>query len=100
MPTRGIRQGDPLSPYLFILCVEGLSSLITHSINEGSLKGLVMCLGAPVIHHLLFADDSFLFDEATEIECRKFQHILSTYKRASGQKINLQKSSVVFSKNV
>lgn len=100
VPTRGIRQGDPLSPYLFILCAEGLSSLITHSVHHGSLKGLVMCPGAPVLHHLLFADDSFLFGEATESECLKFRQILNTYERASGQKINLQKSSVVFSKNV
>lgn len=100
VPSRGLRQGDPLSPYLFIFCAEGLSSLITHSITHGSLKGLVMCPGAPVIHHLLFADDSFLFGEATEGECLQFRQVLNIYERASGQKINLEKSSVVFSKNV
>lgn len=99
VPTRGIRQGDPLSPYLFILCAEGLSSLITQSVNCGLLKSLVMCPSAPVIHHLLFADDSFLFGKATERECLKIRHILNIYEKASGQKINLQKSSVVFSKN-
>lgn len=51
VPTRGIRQGDPLSPYLFILCAEGLSSLITQSIHAGMLKGLSVCPGAPVVHH-------------------------------------------------
>jgi hypothetical protein len=52
-----------------------------------------MCPGAPVVHHLLFADDSFLFGEATERECLRIRHILNIYERASGQKINLQKSS-------
>jgi hypothetical protein len=64
---QGVFVKEILSPYLFILYAEGLSSLITHSINEGSLKGLVMCPGAPVIHHLLFADDSFIYGEATRL---------------------------------
>lgn len=100
VPSRGIRQGDPLSPYLFILCVEGLSAMITRSTSEGLINGITVCPGAPVIHHLLFADDSFLFGEASEHECISFRTILNVYERASGQKINLQKSSVVFSKNV
>ncbi|XP_024200296.1 uncharacterized protein LOC112203585 [Rosa chinensis] len=69
LPTRGIRQGDPLSPYLFILCAEGLSALITQSVNQGLLKGLKMCPQAPTLHHLFFADDSILFGAATAIEC-------------------------------
>ncbi|KAL6198569.1 hypothetical protein ACLB2K_028358 [Fragaria x ananassa] len=55
---------------------------------------------APVIHHLLFADDSFLFGQATLQECQAVKNILGIYARASGQMINLQKSSVVFSGNV
>ncbi|XP_024178720.1 uncharacterized protein LOC112184715 [Rosa chinensis] len=100
VPTRGIRQGDPLSPYLFILCAEGLSSLISSSIQNGTIKGLLMSPTAPVLHHLLFADDSFLFGEASVRECQAFKNLLSIYARASGQMINLQKSSVVFSGNV
>ncbi|XP_024196657.1 uncharacterized protein LOC112199901 [Rosa chinensis] len=100
LPTRGIRQGDPLSPYLFILCAEGLSALISSSVQHGYIAGLVMSPSAPVIHHLLFADDCFLFGEASVRECQAFNNILSTYAQASGQKINLQKSSVVFSGNV
>ncbi|XP_062014092.1 uncharacterized protein LOC133730534 [Rosa rugosa] len=99
-PSRGIRQGDPLSPYLFILCVEGLSSLISHAVSQGTLKGLKMSPQAPTIHHLLFADDSFLFGEASVVECSTFKSILNVYERASGQRINLEKSSVVFSRNV
>ncbi|XP_024178126.1 uncharacterized protein LOC112184065 [Rosa chinensis] len=96
-PTRGIRQGDPLSPYLFILCAEGLSSLISKSVEQGFPKGLKMSPSAPIIYHLLFADDNFLFGEATEADCTR---VLDIYARASGQQINLQKSSVMFSFNV
>ncbi|XP_062020933.1 uncharacterized protein LOC133737384 [Rosa rugosa] len=99
-PTRGIRQGDPLSPYLFILCAEGFSSFITASVSQGILKGLLMNPSAPVIHHLLFSDDSLMFGEASEHECLSVKAILDIYGRASGQQINLQKSSVVFSSNV
>lgn len=96
-PTRGIRQGDPLSPYLFILGAEGLSSLFSRAVDQGVLKG---CPSAPKVHHLFFADDNFLFGEATEVECNNFQALLKIYELASGQRINLQKSSVVFSRNV
>ncbi|XP_024190432.1 uncharacterized protein LOC112194424 [Rosa chinensis] len=99
-PTRGIRQGDPLSPYLFILCAEGLSALISQAVQYGTIKGLKMCPQAPVLHHLFFADDSLLFGAATMSECTTVKFILSTYEKASGQKVNFTKSSVVFSNNL
>ena len=55
IPTRGIRQGDPLSPYLFLLCAEGLSALIKSSVESGSLEGLAVCCGGPQLSHLFFA---------------------------------------------
>lgn len=60
-PERGLRQGDPLSPYLFIIYAEGLSSLIKDTEKHGYLHGIKICRGAPVVSHLLFANDSFLF---------------------------------------
>lgn len=58
-PKRGPRQGDPLSPYLFLLCAEVFSSLLDEKINQNMLQGVRVCEGAPVISHLLFVDDSF-----------------------------------------
>ena len=60
-PTRGIRQGDPLSPYLFLLYAEGLSPLIQKAADTNRLKGIYSCRGGVCISHLLFADDSLLF---------------------------------------
>ena len=57
-PTRGIRQGDPLSPYLFLLCSEGLHRLIQAVANNGDIKGVSICRNGPKLTHLLFADDS------------------------------------------
>ena len=60
-PSRGIRQGDPLSPYIFLLCVEGLLAHLQKANNSGSLKGIQSSRGGPWISHLFFADDSLLF---------------------------------------
>ncbi|KAL6225497.1 hypothetical protein ACLB2K_004347 [Fragaria x ananassa] len=99
-PKRGIRQGDPLSPYLFILCGEGLSSLIQQFVRNQWITGMQIAPTAPTLHHLLFADDSLFFGKATEEECQQYQNILYTYEIASGQRVNLQKSCVTFSRHM
>ena len=63
-PSRGLRQGDPLSPFLFLFVADALSALISKSMREEGLQGVNICRGAPVISHLLFADDSLLFFHA------------------------------------
>ena len=60
-PTRGIRQGDPLSPFLFLLCTEGLNSNISKVENDGTIRGFSLGRRSPRLTHLLFADDSELF---------------------------------------
>ncbi|CAJ2659660.1 unnamed protein product [Trifolium pratense] len=99
-PGRGLRQGDPLSPYLFIMVTEGLTSLIKKAVASGDLHGVKICSGAPMVSHLLFADDCFIFCRSNLSETRKIMEILKIYEDASGQEINLSKSEVFFSRNI
>ncbi|XP_062005779.1 uncharacterized protein LOC133722953 [Rosa rugosa] len=100
VPSRGLPQGDPLSPYLFLLCTEVFSALLERKASVGALSGIKVCKGAPAIHHLLFADDSLLFGKASSAECYHIKEVLLDYELASGQQINFTKSSIVFSKKV
>lgn len=61
VPTRGLCQGDPLSPYLFLLCAKSLSVLIKNVMGMGNMEGIFICRGGPSISHLFFADDSIIF---------------------------------------
>ena len=64
-PSRGIRQGDPLSPYLFLLSAKGFTTLLDQAKSEGRIKGVSICRGAPKVTKLMFVDDSLLFCKAT-----------------------------------
>ena len=96
-PSRGIRQEDPLSPCLFLLYAKGFSALIHEATMNQQINGISICRGCPLITHLFFADNSLLFCKAKEQECHALVTILNRYKEASGQKINIDKSSVFFS---
>ena len=65
IPTRGIRQGDPLSSFLCLFCAEGLSALIRKTMERGQLNGVAACQRGPKISHIFFADDSIIFCRAT-----------------------------------
>lgn len=67
--TRAIRQGDPLSPFLFLLCTEGLHSLLSKAVMDGSIKGFSLC-------------------RLNRHDCKKVLDILATYESVSGQQIN------------
>jgi hypothetical protein len=99
-PSRGLRQGDPLPPYLFIICAEGLSALIRQAEARGDIHSVKICQNAPIVSHLLFADDCFLFFRANIAEAEVMKNILATYEAASGQSINFQKSEFFCSRNV
>ena len=68
-PSRGLCQGDLLLPYLFLMCVMGLQSLLRKAKLEGQIHGVAICRNNPKVSNLFFADDSVLFCHANEDEC-------------------------------
>ena len=97
-PSRGIRQGDPISPYLFLLAAEGLSCLLKSSSQSSAFVGIKVAPTAPTVSHLLFADDSLLLFKSSVEGAELVSNLLGTYCGASGQRINHVKSSVFFSR--
>uniref|UniRef100_A0A803PAX6 Reverse transcriptase domain-containing protein n=1 Tax=Cannabis sativa TaxID=3483 RepID=A0A803PAX6_CANSA len=93
-PNCGIRQGDPLSPYLFLLCAEGLSCLIQEAERADMIHGLKFGKEGIKLSHLFFADDSFIFVDANQTEGKRLRAVLDEYSMLSGQKINFTKSEV------
>lgn len=92
--TRGLRQRDPLSQYLFLICSEGLSSLLRLAKQEGILSGVKASRSGPIISHLLFVDNCTLFGEASLQEVQRLKSILKEYEVDFGQCVNFDKSSV------
>ena len=99
-PARGIRQGDPLSPYLFIFCAEVLSHMMNQATAKRQLQGIKISDHGPSVTHLLFADDSLFFMLANDKSCKTIKTILSTYEQASGQAVNYRKSAISFGSRV
>ncbi|CAM8880259.1 unnamed protein product [Rhodiola kirilowii] len=99
-PMRGLRQGDPISPYLFVICTEWLSHAIHIQQRQGIIEGIRICKNAPTITHLMFADDCLIFSKATREAVVGIKGLLKTYELVAGQKVNYSKSEIVFSKNV
>lgn len=100
IPKRGPRQCDPLSPYLFLLCVEGLSLSLKTASNNTSISGCRICPQASAVTRLLFADNSLLFFKASADEAHAVKEILNQYEFFSGQAVNYQKSAIFFSSNI
>uniref|UniRef100_A0A2N9I0P4 Reverse transcriptase domain-containing protein n=1 Tax=Fagus sylvatica TaxID=28930 RepID=A0A2N9I0P4_FAGSY len=94
----GLRQGDTLSPYLFLLCTEGLHGLLSQAEISGPIQGLSLCRNGPRLTHLFFADDCLLFCKANTSECDTILQILDSYEYASGQQLNRAKTTLFFSK--
>ncbi|KAL5541761.1 hypothetical protein UlMin_009471 [Ulmus minor] len=97
-PKRGLRQGDPISPYLFILCMEVLSRLINRKAEEGLIKGFRLSRHTPAINHLFFADDVFLVGKCSINEAFYFKSCLDEFCGWSGQSFNSQKSNIFFNR--
>ena len=98
-PYRGLRQGDPLSPYLFLICAEGLSALMRKAERDSLIHVVSICRGGPRVSHLFFADDGIIFCKALISDCTTLHQCLEIYERASGQKINSFKTALFFIHN-
>jgi hypothetical protein len=96
-PTRGIRQGDPISPFLLLFCGEGLTTLLNNYSTSFVDRGVRVCNRSPWISHLFFADDSLIFINANGASARRLSAILEMYDEASGQRVNKEKSAIFFS---
>ena len=70
-PARGIKKGDPLSPFLFLVCTKGLHGIISKVASMKEITGFSLCKRGPKLTHLLFTDDSLLFCKVTSVECGK-----------------------------
>ncbi|XP_019168818.1 PREDICTED: uncharacterized protein LOC109164726 [Ipomoea nil] len=99
-PERGIRQGDAMSPAIFVLCMERLSQLIISEVESLRWKRIKLAASGPTMSHLCFADDMVLFIEASLDQVEIVQNCLAKFCTASGQKVSLEKSQIHFSKNM
>ncbi|XP_056690230.1 uncharacterized protein [Spinacia oleracea] len=101
LPSRGIRQGDPLSPYLFLICMEVFIFMLSQSSTlPNSGIGIRIAPLTPKIPCLLFADDSLLFVKATSSATNHLKSVITSFCNLSGQLVNFHKSAIIFSKKI
>lgn len=99
-PERGLRQGDPLSPFLFVLCTEGLIHMLEQAVRNNRIQGIKFSEDGPMIHHMLFADDSLLLCRAEVSQATEIMNILKVYEKATGQQMSIAKSAITFGAKV
>ncbi|XP_060200890.1 uncharacterized protein LOC132629180 [Lycium barbarum] len=95
--TRGLKQGDPLAPALFILGAEVLSRMLNKLYHNHSFHGFHMAQNGPKINHLSFADDVIIFSSGKKKSLQLIMKTLSKYEKVSGQLINKTKSHFMLS---
>ncbi|XP_071699700.1 uncharacterized protein [Rutidosis leptorrhynchoides] len=93
-PGRGIRQGDPISPFLFIIVAEGLNILVKRALANGLLQGLRIGNDNLIITHLQYADDTIFFGEWNKRSAKHISKLLKCFENISGLKVNFRKSKL------
>lgn len=96
---RGLRQGDHLSPYIFILCAEVFSCMLEKVGELRLIEGIKIARAAPITH-MFFAYDSIIFSKANLKVANTIAHVIKAYEDASGQRVNLTKTKLTYSKNM
>ena len=99
-PSKGLRQGDPISPYLFLLCANVLSIPLLKVEHNKAIQGIKVGRNGCTFTHLFFADDSLLFFKKDNKSLQNIHNILQWYCNLSGQNINLAKSDLFCSSNM
>lgn len=84
IPERGLRQGDPLSSYLFLVYMEGITSIIKEYERRGLITSIKVARGAPTVTHMFFTDDSYIFCKAKKEDVVQVMKILNIFKTTSG----------------
>jgi len=92
---RGLRQGDPLSPYLFVLMTEVLNCLISKAVQHGLLNGLQVGSRSVTVTHLQFADDTLIFCEPKLNSLQNIKNVLLSFQNFSGLTVNYAKSGLI-----
>ncbi|XP_052109895.1 uncharacterized protein LOC127741467 [Arachis duranensis] len=95
MMERGLRQGDPLSPFLFVLVVDVLHRMVREAVNNGRISPLLVGRDNIELSHLQFADDTILFCPPEEETVKNYQRLLRCFELMSGLSINFDKSSLI-----
>ena len=94
--SRGLRQGDPLSHFLFLFVADDLSTLLQQEVTNNSIEPIKVCRRAPGISLPLFADGSLLFFKAQVDQSQRIIGVLEQYAAGTGQLINPDKCSIIF----
>ncbi|KAJ0581115.1 putative RNA-directed DNA polymerase [Helianthus annuus] len=92
--AKGMRQGDPLSPFLFLVVMEALSCMIVKARRAGAFKAIWLPKDGPVLSHLFFADGAIILGDWSQLEVIKVVRILRCFHICSGLKINIAKSNL------
>ena len=100
LPSRGLRQGDPISPYIFIICMDFLVQLIEEKCSTNKWKPVRANRSGAAFLHLFFANDLILFAKANLKNCAAVREVLDLFYSKSGQSVNGAKSRVYFFPNV
>ncbi|KAL9658975.1 hypothetical protein QQ045_028251 [Rhodiola kirilowii] len=98
--NRGVRQGDPLSPSLFTICMESLSCLLHKRINAGMIQPYFVSTNALQVHHLLYADDLLIFSNGSNRSIDNMMSLLNSFCSWTDQAINKEKSNIFLPSNM